>query len=382
MTLAIDGGDPVSPQRINLVKPTFTEKDEQDICKILRSAYVRQGPYTKRFEEEFAQKVGAEHAYAVSSGTAALHLAYLTTLHPGDEVICPAFTFIATAAMVHYANAKPVIADIDPETFLLSPESVAEKITPKTRAIAPVHLFGNSCNMKALNELAEDHGLTVINDCAQAHGTTYKGKDLGSFETLNCYSFYPTKTMTMGEGGLVTTNSEKLYKKGCLLRSHGDDARYHHVTFGLNYRTTDIAAAIGLNQLAQLDSFIEKRRAVGKKLREAMEAIPGVAPQRIEPGTDPSYSYFSVRLDTDSLNIDREGFMNALQAENIDCAVHYPIALTEQPIFKETYKPEPCPESEALSRRILSLPMHPYLTEQETDYVIEGVEKVASYYAH
>ena len=378
--LAINGGKPVSPERVSLVKPTFYKKDEEDISKILESAYLRQGPYTKQFEEQFAETVDAKYAYAVSSGTAALHIAYLSLLKPGDEVIAPAFTFIATISTVYFSNAKPILADVNPYDYLLDPEDVKQKITPKTKAIAPVPLFGNSCNMKALNEIAEDHNLYIVNDCAQAHGTLYNGKDLGSYETLNCYSFYPTKTLTMGEGGIVTTNDEKLYTRGCLLRSHGDDARYHHIIYGLNYRPTDISSAIGINQLAKLDPYLKARRHAGKKLKQAIDKIDAVTPQAITPNSNPSYSYFSVRLELEQLKCTRDQFMKALQAENIDCGVHYPIALTQQPVVKELYPPQSCPVSEDLATRILSLPMHPFLTDQELDYIIEGVEKVVNHY--
>jgi perosamine synthetase len=380
MKLAINGGKPVSPERVSLVKPMFYEKDEQDLVKILRSAYVRQGPYTKKFEEQFAEKTGAKHAYAVSNGTAALHVAYLSLLKPGDEVIAPAFTFIATISTVHYSNAKPVLADVNPYDYLLDIEDVKEKITSKTKALAPVHLFGNSCDMKALMEIAEDHNLYIVNDCAQAHGTEYDGKDLGSYNDLNCYSFYPTKTLTMGEGGIVTTNDDDLYKRGCLLRSHGDDARYHHVMYGLNYRPTDIASAIGINQLDQLDFYMKKRRAAGKTLKHAFDKIEGITPQKIQLNSNHSYSYFSVRVEIEEMNCTRDEFMKALQAENIDCGIHYPSALTQQPIIKELYPPQPCPVSEDLSTRILSLPMHPFLTEEELGYIVEGVEKVVSHY--
>ena len=378
--LAIEGGKPVSPERVSLVKPVFYKKDEEDITKILRSAYVRQGPYTKKFEEQFAEKVGAKYAYAVSNGTAALHVAYLSLLKPGDEVIAPAFTFIATISTVHYSFAKPVLADVDPSSYLLDPEAVKEKITEKTRALAPVHLFGNSCDMKALNEIAEDHNLLIVNDCAQAHGTEYGGRDLGSYETLNCYSFYPTKTLTMGEGGIVTTNSIELYNRGCLLRSHGDDARYHHIMYGLNYRPTDISSAIGINQLDQLDNYLKVRRHAGKVLKQAIGKVDAVTPQAITSDSNPSYSYFTVRLELEQLKCTRDEFVKALQAENIDCGVHYPTALTQQPVIKELYPPQSCPVSEDLATRILSLPMHPFLTEKELTYIVEGVEKVAIHY--
>jgi perosamine synthetase len=378
--LAIDGGSPVSEKRVPLVKPTFSKKDVVDIEKILKTGYLRMGPYTKEFEEKYAAKVGTKYAYAVSNGTAALHCAYLSALKPGDEVIAPAFTFIATISTILYSNAKPVLADVDPDTFLLDPEEVKKKITKKTKAIAPVHLFGNSCDMKALSEIAEDHNLLIINDCAQAHGTEYDGKDLGSWPSMSCYSFYPTKTMTTGEGGIVTTDDPELYRLGSLIRSHGDDGKYHHVVLGLNYRITDLMSAIGLNQLAQLDDFIAKRRRNAGFYIKELEGIDGVKPQRITPKTNPSYSYFSIVLDLNEFRCSRDEFVKALMAENIDCGVHYPASLTEQPIVKELLKPRKCPVSEDLARRILSLPMHPYLSQEQLKKVVEGVEKVSEYY--
>jgi dTDP-4-amino-4,6-dideoxygalactose transaminase len=378
--LAISGGKPISEKKIALVKPTFSQKDAEDITKILKTAYVRMGPYTKEFEEKYAKRAGSKYAYSVSNGTAALHCAYLSTLKPGDEVIAPAFTFIATISTIHYSNAKPILVDVEPDTYLLDPEKVKEKITKKTKAIAPVHLFGNSCNMKALSEIAEDHKLLIINDCAQAHGTEYDGKDLGAWPNLSCYSFYPTKTMTTGEGGIVTTDDPELYRLGCLLRSHGDDGRYHHVLFGLNYRITDIMSAIGLNQLAQLDEFLAKRKYSADVLLKGLKKIDGINPQKITPKTKPSYSYFSAILDLEELHCTRDDFLKALSAENIDCGVHYPAALTEQPIVKEMLKPKPCPVSEDLAKRIVSLPMHPYLSDEELNVIIAGVEKVVEHY--
>ena len=378
--LAIEGGTPTSREKIPLAKPIFSQKDADDIAKILKSGYVRQGPYTKEFEERFAARVEAKYAYATSNGTAALHVAYLSTLKPGDEVIAPAFTFIATISTVLYSNAKPVLADVDPETYLLDPEEVKEKITSRTTAIAPVHLFGNSADMKTLTEIAEDHHLKIINDCAQAHGTRYRGRDLGSWGNLSCYSFYPTKTLTTGEGGITTTNDPELHRLGTLIRSHGDDARYHHIMLGLNYRMTDIMAAIGLNQLSLLDDFLKKRKMNAEHLKRGLAKIDAVKPQRTTEGTDHTYSYFSITLDPTKLRCSRDTFMKALQAENIDCGVHYPASLTEQPIIKQTLNPQPCPHSEHLAKTILSLPMHPYLKPEELDLIVEGVEKVTTHY--
>lgn len=378
--LAILGGKPVSDKKIPLAKPVFSQKDADDVAKVLRSGYVRMGPYTKEFEEKFAERVGAKYAYAVSNGTAALHVAYLSTLRPGDEVIAPAFTFIATVSTVFFSNAKPVFADIDPETYLIDPEDVKEKINSQTKAIAPVHLFGNAADMDALAEIAEDHKLLLINDCAQAHGTEYGCRDLGSWRHLNCYSFYPTKTMTTGEGGIVTTNDPELYRLGTLIRNHGDDGRYHHVMLGLNYRMTDIMAVIGLNQLENLDGYLRKRRYIGEKLRRGIEKIDCVSPQKITPKTNPSYSYFSATLDLEKLKCTRDEFLKALQAENIDCGVHYPTPLTRQPAILDLMKPDRCPVSEDVANRIFSLPMHPYLSDDDLDAILTGVKKVTTHY--
>jgi len=212
--LAIEGGKPVSDKKIPIAKPVFSDGVLGDISQVLKSGYLRQGPRTKQFEEESRKKVGARYAYAVNSGTAALHVAYLSILKPGDEVIVPDFTFMSTASTVVFSGGRPVFADIDGETLTIDPEDVNEKVTPKTRAIAPVHLFGNAADMKALREIAEDHNLYLVSDAAQAHGTRIDGEDVGSLDHINCYSFYPTKTITTGEGGMVTTNDEEFYEKG------------------------------------------------------------------------------------------------------------------------------------------------------------------------
>ncbi len=376
--LAIDGGKPISPKKISIAKPIIKPQVLEEIREIIDTGQLRQGQKVKEFETLFAEKVGARYAYAVNSGTAALHAAYLSTVKPDDEVIVPSFTFIATASMVHYSRAKPVFADIDPETFIIDPEDVKRKITSKTRAIVPVHLFGNAADIQGLQDLCQDHNLALIHDSAQAHGTRYDGKDIGAYDDLGCYSFYPSKTLTTGEGGMVTTNDESLYRKGTLIRAHGDDARYHHVLMGFNYRLTEIAAVIGLDQMRQFDGFLKRRKQCGDYLRREIGRIEGLTPQRVTPKVEPSYSYFSLTLDPEAFRITRNQFMEALQHENIDCAVHYPTPLTQQPVIRETLNPEPTPVAEETATRILSLPMHPALTDQDLENIVAGVEKVAA----
>ncbi|MGD2201436.1 MAG: DegT/DnrJ/EryC1/StrS family aminotransferase [Candidatus Bathyarchaeota archaeon] len=373
-------GPPASKKKVPIAKPVFDEETIEDVAEVLRSGYVRQGPRVKEFEEEFGGRVGAEYAYAVTNGTAALHISYLSLIEPGDEVIVPAFTFFATASMVIRSGGRPVFADIDPETFVIDPEDVKEKITSRSKVVVPVHLFGNAADMATLDDIAGDHGLSIVSDAAQAHGTEYNGRDVGSYDTLNCYSFYPTKTLTTGEGGIVTTNDEELHRLGCLLRSHGDDGRYHHVIVGLNYRMTDIMAAIGLNQLKDLDHYLKRRRELGVKYREGVSNIPGITPQKVGDKVNHSYSYFSSILDLDRFKCTRDEFLETLRAENIDCAVHYPIPLNRQPAIIDLMEPEACPVSEDVSQRIFSLPMHPELSDEDLQNVLTGVEKVASHY--
>lgn len=378
--LASKAGKAASPKKISIAKPIISPGVLSEIKDVLESGLLRQGRRVKEFEALFAEKVGARHAYAVCNGTAALHVVYLSTVKPGDEVIVPSFTFLATASMVYYSMARPVFADIDPETFLVDLEDVKEKITPRTKAVVPVHLFGNAADIHGLQDLCDDHGLTLIHDSAQAHGTRYDGRDVGGIGDLGCYSFYPSKTLTTGEGGMVTTGDEGLYRIGVLLRAHGDEGRYRHVALGFNYRLTEMAAVLGLDQMRQFDGFLRRRRTCGEYLRREIGRMEGLYPQKVTPNVEHSYSYFSLTMDPEMFRCTRDQFLEALTAENIECAVHYPTSLTEQPVVKELLGPAPCPVSEAVSKRIFSLPMHPALTDEDLEYIVVGVEKVAGHY--
>jgi perosamine synthetase len=378
--LAINGGKPVSEKEIPIAKPIFPENTIRDISEVLQSGHIIQGPKTTQFEEEFRKRVGAKYAYAVNSGTAALHTAYASILKPGDEVIVPDFTFIATASTVIFARGKPVFADIDGETLTIDPEDVKEKISPKTKAVAPVHLFGNAADMKALGEIADEHDLYLVNDAAQAHGTKINGKDVGIYDDLNCYSFYPTKMLTTSEGGMVTTNSKKLYEKGLLFRNHGQQTRYLSVTLGLNYRLTDIAAAIGLNQLKLYDEFLAKRKRNAKALTEGLNRIRGLKPQKPGKGVDHSYSYYTVIMDLEQYKCTRDEFVNALKAENIGCMIYYPIPLSKQPALKRYGSRVKCPITDDLSKKVFSIPVHPNLSDEDLKKIVKALEKVSSHF--
>ena len=243
-----------------------------------------------------------------------------------------------------------------------------------------MHLFGNAADMKALGEIADEHGLYLVNDAAQAHGTKINGKDVGSYDDLNCYSFYPTKTLTTSEGGLVTTNSKKFYEKGLLFRNHGQQTRYLSVALGLNYRLTDIAAAIGLNQLKLYDEFLAKRKRNAKALAKGLCRIRGLKPQKPGKGVDHSYSYYKVIMDLNQYKCIRDEFVNALKAENIGCMVYYPIPLSKQPALKRYGSRVKCPVAEDLSKKVFSVPVHPNLGDEDLKKIIEALEKVSSHF--
>jgi dTDP-4-amino-4,6-dideoxygalactose transaminase len=378
--LAINGGKPVSEKKIPIAKPVFPEETIADIAKVLKSGYLIQGPRVAEFEEEFKRKVGAKYAYAVNSGTAALHICYMSLLKPGDEVIVPDFTFMSTASMAVFAGGRPVFADIGNETLTIDPEDVKEKLTARTKVIAPVHLFGNGADMKALSEIAEDHNLFLVNDAAQAHGTRIDGKDVGSFDDLNCFSFYATKTITTGEGGLVTTNDEKLCEKGRLIRHQGQPSRYYHEVLGFNYRMTEIAAAIGLNQLKVIDDFLAKRRRNAEVLTKGVNQITGLKTQKAGRGVDHSFSYYTVIMDLKELKCSRDQYVEALNAENIESIVYYPIPLSKQPALKEYSRRQLCPIAEEMSKRVFSISVHPSLSEEDLKKILQALEKVSFHF--
>lgn len=313
---------------------------------------------------------------AVSSGTAALYLACRAFLRPGDEVIVPDFTFIATASMVAAVGATPVFADVNPVTFTLDPEEVERRITPRTRALLPVHLYGQPANISGLMTLARRHKLRMIWDAAQAHGAQFSGRDVGSFPDAACYSFYPTKNMTTGEGGMITTSSSSLAVELRLLRSHGEVSRYRHVRLGFNLRTTDIASAIGLVQLAKLPKAIRARQRNAKILAEGLRGIPGVQLPELVPGTSHAFTLFTICVDAMQAGISRDELQQALGKRGVQSAVHYPLPLHRQPIFRGYGSDRDFPVSVRLAKSVLSLPVHPGVKEEDLRYIVQCVREI------
>ena len=352
---------------------SLTEDEIAAATRVLQSGALRQGSECDAFELEFASKVGADYAITCSSGTAALHLAYSALLSSGDEVLCPAFTFIATASMICMAGGRPVFCDVDPETYLLDLDDAEGRVTARTKAIAPVHLFGNPCETDKVLAFAERHGLRIIWDAAQSHGAKIDGHDVGSLGDATCFSFYASKNLFIGEGGMVCTDDEELAHRLRLLRSHGQTGKYHHTMLGFNYRMSDPQAAIGRVQLGRLDEMLAFRRRNAALLNEALSEIAGLKPQRITSGAESAWHQYSLVVESESFGCDRTALADGLKAQGISTAVHYPHGLHQQPVFRARFGSSALPQSEYLSQNILSLPVHHGLSQSCCEKIVRAV---------
>lgn len=349
---------------------SLTDAEIDAVVKVLRSGALRMGKECESFENEFAAKVGAKYALTCANGTAALHLIYMTFLERGDEVLVPSFTFFATASMVSMAGGKPVFCDVDPDTFMIDLDDAEKRITPKTKAISPVHLFGNPCDNDAVIAFAKKHGLKIVWDAAQAHGAIYKDRDVGSFADFVSYSFYPTKNMFVGEGGIICTDNPEFENKIRYLRTHGQTGPYLHTMLGHNYRMTDVEAAIGRKQLVRLDEMLDIRRRNAAMYDKAFAAIPGIETQRHTPNSKHACHQYCVLIDPKIFGCDRNVFAQQLKERGIGTGVHYPRGLHQQPIFREMYGNVTLPVTEYLAEHILALPVHHGLTQEDVNRII------------
>ena len=361
---------------IKIAETKLTETEIEAAVRVLRSGALRQGKECEAFEREFAEKVGAKYAITCSSGSAALHLAYMSVLKPGDEVIVPAFTFFATASMVVMAGGRPIFCDIDPETFLIDLKDAERKITEKTKAIAPVHLFGNPCDIEEIKSFAKKYNLIIVWDAAQAHGALYKGQDIGSFGDLVCYSFYPTKNMFVGEGGMVCTNNEEFAYKIRFMRTHGQTGKYYHTMLGLNYRMTDVEAAIGREQLKRLDEMLAIRRRNAEILNKGLKEIPGIKPQRITQNGKHAWHQYCILVDREIFGCSRDELAEKLKQKGIATGIHYPRGLHQQPIFEQMYGKQLLPNTEYVAERILALPIHHGLSESDVKKIVQAIYEI------
>jgi perosamine synthetase len=353
---------------IPIAKPVIGEEEKKAVLEVLESGILAQGPRVKAFENAFANYIGTKHAVATSSGTTALHVALLACgIRSGDEVITTPFTFIATANAILYCNAKPVFADIDEKTFNIDPEDINEKITRKTKALLIVHLYGQPCDMDAITEICEDYNLRLIEDACQAHGAEYKGRKVGSFGDAACFSFYPTKNMTTGEGGMITTNNKDVAERARLIREHGSRVRYEHLTLGYNYRMTDIAAAIGLVQLGKLEEMNERRIENARKLNEGLKRIKYVTTPYVAPYVKHVFHQYTIRVKN------REELVKRLEEAGIGYGIYYPKPVHKQKLYVSLGYKDELPRAEEASREVLSLPVRPGLSDENINYIITTV---------
>ena len=358
---------------IGMAQIKLTDNEIEAAVRVLKSGALRQGKECDAFEEEFAAYTGAKHAVTNANGSAALHLAYMTFIQPGDEVLLPSFTFIATGSMVAACGGVPVFCDIDPDTFLIDLADAEKKVTAKTRAIAPVHLFGNVCDVEGVQALAKKYNLKIVWDAAQAHGSKFAGGDVGCLGDFVCYSFYPSKNMFVGEGGVTLTDNEEAAHKMRFMRTHGQTGKYLHTMMGLNYRMTDVEAAIGREQLKRLDDMLVIRRRNAEILNQGLADLPGVRPQKVTPGTRHGCHQYCVTVDAEAFGCDRDELAARLKDKGVASGVHYPRGLHQQPIFQEMYGAVSLPATERLAETILALPVHHGLCEADAARVAEAV---------
>ena len=332
------------------------------------------GPAVARFEAAFAEYVGVKHCVGVNSGTTALQLAlHASDVGPGDEVVTTPHTWISTTWAISYVGARPVYVDIDPQTYNLDPQLVAQAITPRTKAILPVHLYGQTCDLKPLQELADRHGLTLIEDAAQAHGARYQGRRAGSIGRMGCFSFYPGKNLgAFGEAGAVVTDDDAAARRMRCLRDHAQDGRHHHVEVGYNARMEGLQGAVLDVKLRHLDEWNAARRRNAARLSELLDGTPGLQlPTAASPDAHAWHLY--VVLVEDGV---REGLLQKLAERGVAAGVHYPTLVPFQPAYEHLgYRPGQLPVAEDVARRCLSLPMYPELTDMQIEYVAESVKE-------
>jgi len=373
-------------------RPWFGEEELRELAEALESGWLTRGPKTQRFEDAFRAYVGSNAAVGVNSATSGLHLALVCLgVGAGDEVITTPITYCATANEIEHAGATPVFADVDPETYLIDPAAIEAAITPRTKALMPVHLYGQSCDMDAIGAIARRHGLKIVEDAAHAIETTWRDRKVGTIGDVTVFSFYPTKNISTGEGGMLTTMDEELGAYLMRMSMHGNSkdawkrygsngfAHYSLLERGYKYHMFDLLAAIGLAQLPKLEEWWERRRAMWQRYDEALREIPGVRPiPHAMPGRH-AYHLYVIELDEDQLGIARDEAMDYLQRHDVGVGIHY-YGMHLQPYYVERYalRPEQYPNATKASRRMLSLPLYPRMTDGDQEQVLEALRAMVS----
>lgn len=390
--LAIEGGAPIRETMLAYGRQSIDKDDINTVIDVLSSDWLTTGPKVAEFEALFAKAVGAQHAIAVSNGTAALHVAlFAAGIDSNSEIITTPLTFVATANAARYMGATVKFADIRPDTYNIDPQKIESLINEKTKAIIAVDFAGHPADFDELHALAHRYNLTLIEDAAHSLGATYKNRKVGSLSDLTTFSFHPVKHITTGEGGMITTDDPALAKRMRLFRNHGialdhqqRDAMgswfYDMTALGFNYRLTDIQSALGISQLKKLDGWVRRRCDIAEKYNIAFYDLPEIISPVTSPGTDSSWHLYVIQLNLNCLSVDRSQIFRALRAENIGVNVHY-IPVPWHTYYQNLgYVKGQWPVAETLYERIISLPMWPGMTDEDIEDTIHAVQKVISNY--
>lgn len=373
-------------------RPSIGEAEIAAVVETLKSGWLTTGPKTREFETAFAATIGAPHAVAVNSCTAGLHLALEAIgVGPGDEVIVPTMTFAATAEVVTYLGATPVIVDVQRDTYNIDPAAIRAALTPRTRAVIPVHYAGQACDMEEIAEVARQAGIRVIEDAAHALPSSYRGTPVGRISDITCFSFYATKTLTTGEGGMITTGDPALAERMRMMSLHGiskdawkrytaEGSWYYEILHpGFKYNLTDMASALGLEQLRRQTEFRDRRAAIAARYADAFSDLDGISTLATRPDREHAWHLFVIEVDERKLHIGRNAFIDALRAENIGTSVHF-IPLHVHPYYRDRFgfAPEDRPNAYAAYQRMLSLPLYPAMTDGDVEDVITSVRRIAT----
>ena len=393
--LAINGGYPVRGGKIYYGRQWIDEDDIRSVEEVLRSDYITCGPKVDELERTLCSMTGAKYAVAVNSGTSALHCACIAAgIGPGDEVITTPITFAASANCALYCGARPVFADINPDTYNIDAESIRQRITEHTKAIVAVDFTGQVVEIEKIREICKDNNLIFIEDAAHSIATKYKGQQVGSLADMTCFSFHPVKTVTGGEGGAILTNDEELYKKLVLAHTHGitheEDMMegaphegpwyYEQISLGYNYRLTDFQAALITSQLGKIEMFKKRRQEIVRKYNEAFSKIPELFVQKEIPESDTCRHLYILQLKLDKLKCTRREFFDAMSAENVQCQIHY-VPVYWFPYYQHLgYEKGQCPNAEEMYKGIMSIPLYPKMSDQDVEDVIHAVKKVVANY--
>lgn len=378
-SLAVSGGTPVSAKPIPFMSTALTDGDIAACVEVLKSGMLRSAKKCEEFENQWSKITQCKHSLTCANGTVALQLAYEPLFERGDEVLVPAWSYIATVSMIVARGCTPVFVDALPDTFQIDMNDAAKKVTSKTRGIAATHLYGCSVDIDAVQAVAGKHNLKVVYDAAQAHLATYKGKGIGAFGDAVTYSLYATKNLATGEGGFITCNDDALCRTLKLLRSHGETDKYLHESVGYNYRMNDITGALGLSRLARLDGQTKQRQKNAARYDAILKGIPGLIAPTTTPNSEAVFHLYTVKIQPGAFRCTRDEFCKALMAEGVPTATHYPRPLPKQPALSKWDKKD-CPVSDQLATQVFCLPMHHDLTDEHFKIAADALAKVAGAY--